>query len=136
MATGTSSSESEAEGEIHLHGYLHGLEGYQFEPEGAYSESSDDGSDEGEAEGDSDPQAQPQESRVGNTAWCTCGHCAHISLSRAKEQLGRSGPSTGENLLWAQSTFFPFCPTTVLVNPCHDVGEKRERKVFLPVDVL
>ena len=36
MATDTSSSESEAEGEIHLHGYAHGLEGYQFEPEGAY----------------------------------------------------------------------------------------------------
>ena len=57
MATDTSSSESEAEGEIHLglHGSGHGLEGYQFEPEGAYSESSDDGSDEGEVEGDSDP---------------------------------------------------------------------------------
>ena len=130
MATDTSSSESEAEGEIHLHGSGHGLEGYQFEPEGAYSESSDDGSDEGEVEGDSDPQAQPQESRLGNTAWCTW----QTSLPRSSS--GESGPSTGENLLWAQSPFFPFFPTTVLVNPCHDVGEKRERKVFLLVDVL
>ena len=122
MATDTSSSESEAEGEIHLHGSGHGLEGYQFEPEGAYSESSDDGGDEGEVEGDSDPQAQPQESRVGNTAWCTCGHCAHTSLSRAKEQLRRKWSEHRRESFVGTKSFLP-----IFSNHCLSKSLSRRR---------